>query len=398
MTWIRHMKRIILYILSVFLLVSCEESGRDPNSENNAVDADGVKRAVLVYAVNRSSLSHDFVDDSNEMLEAMLKVDAKTCQLLVFRTDDEENCGLYRAVRSSGGGDRRFEFRLLKRFDRDVLSTHPDRIKEVVDYALSIFPHATYDLIFWGHGMSWKPFFTDHNVVSPPEVYGYGGEYNGNGSRTDWVEIDELAASIPPYKFETIWFDCCYMSGIETIYQLRDKCKTFVGYPSEVWQYGMAYDQVLPYLLRENPDVVAAAKAFYEFYAKSADPVTVAVTDMSNIESLADVAKEILLSGETMPSTVELVNYSRTSGVPFYDFKQFYGSIARLNGRPDLEERLSDAMDEAVIYHAQSDKNFWLKPWETANISGISAHYYLGTDSRDETYYRTLDWYHRVYE
>lgn len=390
------MKRIFYYSLALLALSGCgKEDTPDFPTPVPAPAPESVDRAVLVYAVNRSSLSADFNDDSQEMLEAMGNVDADKYQLLVFRTDSDSECGLYRAARNSEGD---FQFVLLNSFDRDVTSTHPTRVEEVMKYALDLYPNASYDLIFWGHGMSWKPYFTNHNVAETPVLHAYGGEYNPDFTSTDWTEIDELAEAVPDGRFETIWFDCCYMTGIEVIYEFRDKCQTFVGYPTEVWQYGMAYDIVLPYLMRATPDVTGAARAFYDFYAATSDPVTVAVVDMEHLESVADVAREIVRSGSVRPEARDLLNYSRTASSPFYDFKQFFTMTSSLNGADALGRRLDEAMKSMVIYHAESDKNFFGRPWDVSAISGISTHYYKGTDSVDEAYYRTLDWYRRVYE
>jgi len=356
--------------------------------------AEDVKRVVLVYAVNRSSLSADFNQDSQEMLDATRLVDNDNYQLLVFRTDSESECGLYRAARNMTG---QYDFRLVKSFPRDVTSTHPDRIKEVAEYALNMYPSASYDLIFWGHGMSWKPYFTDHNIAGSPMQHSYGGEYNPNYSSTDWTEIDELADALPNNRFDTIWFDCCYMSGIEVIYEFRDKCNTFVGYPTEVWQYGMAYNLVLPYLMCDNPDVTGAARAFYSFYEASDDPVTVAVIKTSELENVADVAKEIVHSGSERPSSKDLLNYSRSASSPFYDFTQFFTMTAKLNGRNDLALKLQQTMRLMVTYHAESANNFFNRPWDVSAISGVSTHYFKNSETLDESYYRTLDWYVRVY-
>ncbi len=390
------MKRIFYYSFALLALSGCgKEDTPDFPAPVPAPAPESVERAVLVYAVNRSSLSADFNDDSNEMLEAMGNVDSDKYQLLVFRTDSDSECGLYRAARNSDGD---FQFVLLKSFDRDVTSTHPTRVEEGMKYALDLYPNASYDLIFWGHGMSWRPYFTDHNVTDTPVLHAYGGEYNPDFTSTDWTEIDELADAVPDGRFETIWFDCCYMTGIEVIYEFRDKCRTFVGYPTEVWQYGMAYDIVLPYLMRSTPDVTGAARAFYDFYAATSDPVTVAVVDMEHLQPVADVAREIVRSGSVRPEARDLLNYSRTASSPFYDFKQFFTMTSSLNGAEPLGRRLDEAMKSMVIYHAESDKNFFGRPWDVSAVSGISTHYYKGTDSVDEAYYRTLDWYRRVYE
>ncbi len=374
------------------MLAGC--SNEELPGNDTEPEAEDVRRAVLVYAVNRSSLSADFIQDSQEMLEAMRLVDNDKYQLLVFKTDSESQCGLYRAAKNSSGD---YGFKLIKSFPRDVTSTHPDRIEEVAEYALNMYPAASYDLVFWGHGMSWTPYFTNHNVAGTPMQHSYGGEYNPDSSSLDWTEIDELADALPDNKFDTVWFDCCYMSGIEVIYEFRDKCSTFVGYPTEVWQYGLAYDRVLPYLMRENPDVVGAARAFYDYYEETKSPVTVAVINMSALENVAEVAREIVHSGPDRPEEDVLLNYSRSANSPFYDFTQFFSLTATLNGRNDLAGSLKQAMRTMVTFHAESDNNFYDRPWDVSSISGVSTHYFKNSDLIEESYYRTLDWYARIY-
>lgn len=390
------MKRLIYILLVLLAFVSCVE---DPIEKTNK-NREQIKHTVLIYAVNKSSLSADFSDDSREMLAACRKIDLDNYQLLVYKTDSNDKCGLYSVMRSDKTGAPAFE--LVREYERNTTSTDPARIKEVIDYSLTLYPNSSYDLIFWGHGMSWKPYFTDHSIVDSPALYSYGGEYNGgyneNGRpQTDWTEIDELAAAVPDNVFNTIWFDCCYMSGIETIYEFRNKCKIFVGYPSEVWSQGLAYDIVLPYLLSQEHDVTGAAMAFFNYYKKDNLPVTVAVLEMDKLEKVADLTRNILASGSKRPEASQLLNYSRTASSPFYDYRQFISSIAELNEVPGIGDEFIVALDRMTLYHAAVDKDFNLQYWNTDNICGINTHFYSERFTPDDDYYRTLAWYKRVY-
>lgn len=398
------MKRLIFLLPLFFLLASCgtEDDPNMPDNNNSGSKGDEVvipsevERTMLIYAVNNSSLASDFKDDSKEMLKGMETLDLSRFQLLVFFTEpDKLNCGLYRVIRSKDG---KCEFEKIKNYERNVTSTSPERIKEVISDALALYPNSHYDMTFWGHGMSWKPFFTDHTVKSAPVLHSYGGEYNSTSSyTTDWTEIDELAAALPDHVFETIWFDCCYMSSVEVIYEFRNKCNTMVAYPTEVYQYGMNYDAVLPYLMQSTPDIVGGAKVFYDSYGAVGEPCTVAVIDMASLEPVADITKRIYSIGDLRPIDSQLLNYSRSYSSPFYDFGQFVTTTATLNGREDLSREFKALMKRMVVYHAESSHNFNLRPWDVNNISGVSTHFYQGVDTEDETYYRTLAWYKRVH-
>lgn len=393
----RNPIKFYILLLPLLLLFSCEKN--TPEEEFPDTDPLKIKRTVVIYAVNNSSLSSDFNFDSREMLTAAAGIDLTKYHILLYRTVSDTQCGLFSIERDKVSGQP-FYFQ-LRSYNRDKTSTHPDRVKEVLEYSLSIYPNSTYDLVFWGHGTSWKPYFDDHHV-SYPESYAYGGEYNGEitggGSKdTDWIEINELAKCVPDSKFDTIWFDCCYMTGIEVIYEFRNKCKTFVGYPTEVWSDGLPYDLVLPYFFKENHNMIDAAKEFYHYYAYSGDPVTVAVINMNYLERVADITQEIILSGNLRPESSELLNYSRDSNYPFYDFRQFFSKVAELNDRSELIEELNNSLSLMVEYHAESSKNFNHKPWDTSNISGISTHFYRGGSGLNEDFYHTLSWYKRVY-
>lgn len=394
------MKRILLYISVALCLAACRKDSDEPDS-HPGFDVDGVKRTVLVYAVNHSSLRYDFADDATEMLRAFEGLDENKFQLLVYKTDSESSCGLYRVDKNVNGSH--CDFVKIKSYARKQTSTSPDRIKDVLSDALAVYPNSAYDLIFWGHGSSWFPSFSDHELHDNGMAHSYGGEYNGGTSPsgttgTNWVEIDELADAVPDRRFETIWFDCCYMTGIEVIYEFRDKCDTFVGYPTEVWSEGLAYDKVLPYLMKEQPDVVGGAKAFYEVYSSRNEPVTVAVIDMKSVETVAEASHDIITSGTVRPQTASLLNYSRMKTAPFYDFSQFMEITADLNGVNDRFARLDDALDKMVLYHAASSIDFNKRPWNVNSISGVSTHFFRDNGTRESEYYKTLDWYRRVYE
>lgn len=388
------MKKLIYIFFIFFLLSSCEKE-----DINGCSDRENIRQTVIIYAVNRSSLAYDFNDDLSEMMMAATKIDFSKYQLLLYKTDSETKSGLYSFSKDRDG---KIGLELVKEYQRDKTSTSPERISEVIDYSLSLYPNSTYDLIFWGHGMSWKPYFTDH-VVDIPNVYAYGGEYTGatdeNGNKkTDWIEIDELAACIPDNVFNTIWFDCCYMSGIEVIYEFRNKCRTFIGYPSEVWSFGLAYNLILPYFFEPRHDMISAAKSFYDYYNSNSEPVTVAVVEMDMLEPMAEIARKILRGNNFGPNSDELLNYSRTASSPFYDFRQYIAETAVLNDKDEIAIDFLDTLDKMIVYHAESQLNFSLKPWKNENISGINTHYYRNGNFANEDYYQTLSWYKRIYE
>ncbi|MCM1369675.1 MAG: clostripain-related cysteine peptidase [Candidatus Amulumruptor caecigallinarius] len=391
-----NIKNFAISFLSTALVMlsSCSGSdGLEASGGQGSGDASKVKRTILVYAVNKSSLATDFPADLQEMKNAMQSVDNSKYRLLLFRTDSNDKCGLYEYASVNDEPD----FKQVVSYPRDVASTHPDRIRRVIDDALALYPNSEYDLFFWGHGMSWTPYFTDHTLKNVQQR-AYGGEYNSNGYTTDWTDIDDLANAIPDGKFNLIWMDCCYMAGIEPVYEFKGKCDTFVGYPTEVWSAGMPYDKVLPLIFLENRNIPQAAEVFYDSYSSQRSPVTVAVIDMNSLEDFAEMARNVIQSGPVQPEATSLLNYSRTSASPYYDLRQFLKEKAVLNGAEFMNVAIDNGFAQLVKYHAESDIDFNRRPWNKENISGLSTHLYKGGELPAEQYYRKLKWYKRVYE
>lgn len=358
---------------------------------------------MLVYAVNNSSLKFDFKNDSVEIATAMKNVDLSSFQVLVYKTVDRNATALYKIVDNGGS---RPEFQEIKKYERLSTSTAPDQIRKVITDALSVYPQASYDLIFWGHGTAWRPDNTDSDIYNARSGSGperaYGGEYNGSTTPsgmpvTSWTNIDELAGAIPDHVFEHIWFDCCYMSSIEVIYQFRDKCDTFIGYPTEVMSEGMAYDSVLPYMLRETPDPVSAAEAFFKRFVNTGQPATIAVIRMNKLDSFTDAVKEIIMNCEIQPDAAAQINYSRLSSCMLVDLISYLNDMADLNGSSDLKDNLMSSYTDMVSYSSATKTDFNNKYWDTSRIFGISTFYFRDNDSDLTNYYKTLDWYNKVY-
>ena len=159
----------------------------------------------------------------------------------------------------------------------------------------------------------------------------------------------------------------------------------------------MPYDKTLPYLMNQEHNLVAAAGTIADFYNNSR--YTVAVIDMSKLEPVADVAARVFKTGEIRPDKRALLIYSRynTVSVPLVDLRQYLTETATLNGNASLAEEIADAIDNMVLFHAESQCDFEGNYWDVSKISGISISPFTNGTTKEDDYYRTLDWYHRVY-
>ena len=384
---------IIISLLTVLLAGCKQHSKNEPEPEPQPVNPDG---GTIVYAINKSSLSGNFMQDTAEMKAAMVSVDMSRQRLLVYLTESASKTALYELQQI--GKKKVLTWRKVKEYDRQQTSTAPAVMKQVISDALSVYPDAEHTLVFWGHGSAWTPGFSDHETrADAPAQYSYGGEY-GKNNEWQWTEITDIANAIPDGAFRTIWFDCCYMSSIEVAYQLRNKTKMYVAYPTEVWDEGLNYNDVLPHIMRKNQDLTGAAAKFYSYYNDKNDAVTVSVMDMSKIEAVAEATRALMQQNpDEIGKVTGVSNYRRGGTYGYYDMMQ----LLKLKDQGELWQSVQDSMNRFVIYHAESSKDFNNRQWVQTPLCGVSMHSlgeYGQKEADHEPFYRTLDWYKAVYE
>ncbi len=385
------------------LIVSC--SSDDP--EKKPDEKPTRKMTMLIYAIV-SNLTSEFESDKSEMLEGAKDINLEENSLFIYQVRKSGLPNLLELTRDRNGDP---EFQIVKVYDREDYSTDPKRISEVINDVITMNPAEEYGMIFWSHATGWAPAFSTHgetrsegDMLYIPALASFGADLDldRDPNTTDYTDIDELADAVPDNTFKFIWFDVCYMGGIETAYQFRNKCEYYVGLPTEDPGNGMPYQLTLPYLLRENPDCISAAKAFFNYYESgmdsSWDVATIGVYHQPSIEPVAEYC-HAAYEGAATPSSYGLQNYSRLTKYPFYDFGQYTRRIAEANeGAPDTKD-FEEAMARYVVYKAATKYDFRHQEIIPENFSGVSCHLLnRNLDNKDTQYYKTLDWYKRVYE
>lgn len=216
------------------------------------------------------------------------------------------------------------------------------------------------------------------------------------GGVTDKCDIIELADAIPDRMFDYIWFDSCYMMGIEAAYQLRRKCDYMGGYPTEDWNWGMNYDKTLPLLAAPVPDLPGAAKAFFDYYNDNDMAVTVSLIATEPLERLAAAAAVIYSTGICPDSAFGMQDYGRSPYRGLYDFGQFTRAyLEPVNGDvSSLAAAFDKALSEVLVYGGCSSQDFHgnHNAFNPDIFSGFSCHFPGTSTDENEEYWRSLDW------
>lgn len=360
---------------------------------------------MLVYAVASNNLSENLELDMAEMLAAADRYDSGKNVVVVYSVTPDGRCVLRRMTSLYGGSERKFVE--IKEYPRLPLSVDKERIREVIDDVRTMFDGVSRrSLVLWSHGTGWTPFFGklpagDDSEGDSEDDSEDNAMRTGSGHKRSFgwdsyegthyeCNITDLAEAIPDSFFEFIWFDCCYMSNIETLYQLRHKAEWIVAYPTEIYSPGLPYDQILPLLMSERPDLKGSAETLFKYYDSRSMAVTVAVTETRWLEDVATAAAN-LIDDNNLPGG-SLQNYARSGYGPFYDFGQTLTSYP--GATSGAKESFEDALDRAVVVKYASERDFNRVEIRPENYSGVSVHLFSDSDvSAQSDFYRTTDWY-----
>lgn len=391
---------IITTIFSLCFLTSCNN---DDNPESPYVKRDK-KMTVLIYAIASNNLEYNLFSDKAEIIDCASQLDLENCSLLVYQVTNSYQPVLLELAKIETG---EYNYKVIKEYDPEISSATVERMSEVIADMKDFIPSENYGLILWSHGTG-TDFYKNvssaslpYNSFNPDGAFGY--DQNPETKKVTQLNIDELREAIPDNIFNYIWIDACYMSTIETIYELRDKCDYFIGYPTEVFEWGMPYNRVIPYILRPNPLLVTAANEFFSYYAdhpnSAAHVATVAVVDMAQIENIASLCKEAYSNGIIVDKW-GLLRYSRGSIGPFYDLNGYTieESEGNLSVGPSWFEDWHNTLNKFVIFKAATPYDFNGNPIDMEQFCGIGCFIpNPDNDSPNENFYRSLDWYKAVY-
>lgn len=358
---------------------SCKESPDQPTGSARK------ERLILIYAVAANNLESNLGADMREILKVAPNLNLINNAVVVYSVDNTGECTLKELQKDNKTGS--YSFKTVNTFPEIPLSTSEERIFDVIDYVNTNYDYPYKGLVLWSHADGWIPWYQGSTPsFSKRKSFGWDN-YGGNTYKTN---ITALAEAIPSGVFDFIWFDCCYMANIETVYQLRDKASYIAGYVTEIASDGMPYHLTMPYLLQKEPNLQQAAFEIYKYYDEAFVAVSVSVMDTENIELLADASGNILRNGTPPSSLSSIQNYERNLAVRFYDMKQLLDSYD--NVKDEFKQELDQAFDEVVICKYISRFDFNHRPINVADYSGLSMHYYTPGGTYAE-FYEYLDWF-----
>lgn len=373
------MKRLAYIILSVALVAVCLSCSSDDDNGGNGGGGETktYDKTILMYLPWSGNLTSAFWGNVADMKKAYDNWATKGEHIVVFICTSESKAVMFNI--SDYTGNDSLSLAQYKQYVAPSYTT-VDGIAQIITDMKTMAPAPTYAMTVGCHGLGWV--FKDvwaqsrsgaRRVKSGERQYKAHWEYVGNdgvttryfgGTSVDYqVDISTFAEALSASdtKLQFLLFDDCYMSSIEAAYDLRHVTDFLIACPTEIMGYGMPYSTMGRYLFG-TPDYEKVCEAFYDFYStyKIGGSLynygTIGVTKMSELDSLASIAKEIneICSFDAN----ELGDLQRMDGytpILFYDYGDY---VAHLCTDTALLQKFNAQLDKAVPYRAHTEKYY----------------------------------------
>ena len=267
---------------------------------------------------------------------------------------------------------------------------------DALNYALIVGVHGC----GWTYASDWSryPYYARPSVTRPRDNNFSGIQFgpDPNAPLTRFfgsvslaenaMDISTLAEGIREsgLKMQYILFDACYMSNIETAYELKDVTNYMIASGSEIMAAGLPYRSMWSYLNSSTPNYSSIVSTSVNFYKNnsSAPFCNLAAIDCRQVEKLASVMKDINAEYQ-LSASVNLDSIQHLDGFRpnlFYDLETYVDSLRpsgylldQFKNQLKLTIKASDHTEEAYtcIYSSES---FKIKNYCGITISDPSQH------------------------
>lgn len=259
------------------------------------------KQTLIVFFPHTGNLYSYLSNNIRDMEQAMLRTDNNPNVIVYmnYGTNRDKAC-IYKITRN---GDV-CEHDTLRKYTENPYLT-PERMTSLFKEIKQLTNGTTeYKMVIGCHGMGWIYSDDYNNLIRayPNMAYNYDSVENPitrwMGSSSAKIDINKFAealyeASIHP---KMMLFDVCYMSNIESLYELRNTADYIVASSIEIMGKGMPYLDIWNDIIAPTTksSLNTLCKNVYDSYNRSSQPyIAISAIDCSRLENLALAVKDI---------------------------------------------------------------------------------------------------------
>jgi hypothetical protein len=341
-----------------------------------------ISYTTLVYMAADNNMGSQ-VDYTLEQLKSGAKRGAGT--VVVYLDRQDETPRLFTIT-------QRGEEKLLKTY-REGNAASASTLAAIISDVKNLVPADQFGLVVWSHGMGWLPYghssaksqLLRQSIAFPQTRYVCLDQYDGANTSPNVMEVDSLANALPDNVAQYIWFDACLMGSVETLYQLRNKCRYFVASPTEVLSEatydasGIPYSKVLPYMFGGKDDLMKACGYYMQHYRSLRHPIfrsaSVTLVDAAGLDSLYGSVSTIFKGNISLLASLDTTGIQgyHTDNEPkvFFDMGEV---VKKIGKNSSAYTAFAQQLSRTVLYKDATDQIIDLLSIDTSRCSGLSMY------------------------
>ncbi|MBR4809344.1 MAG: hypothetical protein IK031_03585 [Bacteroidales bacterium] len=387
------MKKLLFALAATIILASCTDFGADTLP---------LHRVTIMYAASFNSLSSEIATDIDEICASGLPSRQSGDVFLVYSHmpwkygyySVPTEPVLFRAWADPDGTTHRDT---LITYPSSDVSSSPGVMRKVLSDVKELFPAPHYGMVVSSHGLGWIPrdYHENFGFVFDSFSTGAAGtkEFCIENVDGSGININELPDALPMY-FDFIIMDACLMGGIETAWEIKDRCRYLMFSPTEILSNGMVYDNMAKSLTNMvNPDVKSIAKEYFDYYQSMPgvyQSATITLLDCTRLQPLADVCRKLVsiyrdaING-TNSGKVQAYFYNNLHW--FFDLRDIF---VQAGATEEEIAELDDALNYAILYTACTE--WFLSELRLERVCGLSMYKPYANLYELNDFYSTLSW------
>lgn len=402
---------IVKKCVSILALAICMLAGVSCSREGDYDPVRGYSHVLIYCGLGYNNLSSYLDDNMTDMKSGLIPDLNRDLAVVAFCHNTASDYDyktpvppvLLRIYRDRGA----VRTDTLKVYPEDMVSASAASIRRMMLDVKEMFPSESYGMLFSSHASGWIPvgysgsgeirgmMLMEHGQNPElPLTKTLGAQYQGSSSNSVEMDVRDFAQAIPMH-LDYMIFDACLLGSVEFAWELKDVCDRIVFSPTEVLASGFVYKTLVKNLMSgRKADLEAVCREYFERYDSQEGlnrSATVSLVDCSKLEGVAEIFRLIATScGNRIPQidrdSVQKYFYDDKRFFFYYDLRDF---AAAMNPDPDLLAELDLALDECVVYHAETPSFFNL---ELERCCGLSVYFPSQDWQILNGYYRDLGW------
>ncbi|MGJ1265551.1 clostripain-related cysteine peptidase [Sphingobacterium spiritivorum] len=322
---------ILFFVFCFLLLWSCRKDKLDILPEP------AVSRTVLVYMGGNNNLQNE----TYEKIESLRQgYKSGMGRLLIYQAVRDAAPRLLEIYADPSGKGRK---RLLKTYEKHNAADANVFAQVLLDVKQAA-PAQSYGLILFSHASGWLP----QGTLNKPRTLLQNQEND--------LELRNLAAVLPDQSFDFMIFESCFMTGIEVVYELKDKTRYIIASSAEILSPGFTpiYPKLLPYLYTKEADLKGFSETIFSYYNNLSGDYRSATISLIDVRPLPQLAEWVRANASKplKESELKLVQHfdRYTNYRLFFDFADYYNKRTMSQSQVTLQSIL----DKIIVYKAST--------------------------------------------